>query len=130
VSGPRHRLLVADDNADSVTTLSLMLEAMGHEVRTAHDGVQTVEMAESFRPDAILMDIGMPGLNGFDACARIRARPWASDVFIVALTGWGQDEDKNRSRAAGFDRHLVKPVEPATLEHMIRALPPRNTPRD
>jgi PAS domain S-box-containing protein len=128
--GPRHRILVADDNADSVATLSLMLEAMGHEVRVAHDGVETVAMAESFRPDAILMDIGMPGLNGFDACARIRERPWARDVFITALTGWGQDEDKVRSRAAGFDRHLVKPVEPAMLERMILALPPRQTPRD
>ena len=128
--GPRHRILVADDNADSVATLSLMLEALGHDVRVAHDGVQTVETAESFRPDAILMDIGMPGLNGFDACARIRARPWARDVFIVALTGWGQDEDKLRSKAAGFDRHLVKPVEPAMLERMILALPARQIPRD
>ena len=128
--GPRHRILVADDNHDSVTTLSLMLEVMGHEVQVAHDGLQTVELAESFRPDAILMDIGMPGLNGFDACQRIRTRPWARDVFIVALTGWGQDEDKVRSRDAGFDRHLVKPVEPAMLEKMIFALPARVTPRD
>ena len=128
--GPRHRILVADDNVDSATTLCLMLEAMGNEVRVAHDGQQTVDLAEAFRPDAILMDIGMPKLNGFDACERIRARPWAADVFIVALTGWGQDEDKSRSRAAGFDRHLVKPVEPTMLERMIAALPPRDTPRD
>jgi CheY-like chemotaxis protein len=103
---------------------------MGHEVCVAHDGVKTVEMAEAFRPDAILMDIGMPGMNGFDACARIRERAWARDVFVVALTGWGQDEDKQRSRAAGFDRHLVKPVEPAMLEKLIVALPARDTPRD
>jgi CheY-like chemotaxis protein len=74
--------------------------------------------------------IAMRGLTGFDAWARIRPRPWARDVFVVALTGWGQDEDKERSKAAGFDRHLVKPVEPTMLERMILALPPRVTPRD
>ena len=85
--------------------------------------------AESFRPDAIFLDIGMPRLNGYDACAKIRQRPWGADPFIVALTGWGQDEDKNRSRSAGFDRHLVKPVEPATIETLIQGLPPSRHPQ-
>ncbi|HET7731554.1 MAG TPA: GAF domain-containing protein [Usitatibacter sp.] len=122
--GPRHRVLVADDNADSASTLSLMLEVLGNEVRVARDGQEAVELAAEFRPDAILLDIGMPRLNGYDACERIRKQPGGAEAFIVALTGWGQDEDKIRSRAAGFDRHLVKPVEPAMLEKMIRALPP------
>jgi CheY-like chemotaxis protein/anti-sigma regulatory factor (Ser/Thr protein kinase) len=122
--GPRHRILIADDNPDSAATLSIMLEVLGNEVRIAHDGHQAVEMAERFRPDAILLDIGMPRMNGYDACEKIRLQPWGAGAFIVALTGWGQDEDKNRSRAAGFDRHLVKPVEPATIEKLIQGLPP------
>jgi PAS domain S-box-containing protein len=121
--GPRRRILVADDNRDSATTLSIMLEVLGNEVRVAHDGEEAVKLAEEFRPDAILLDIGMPRMNGYDACENIRRQPWATDAFIVALTGWGQEEDKNRSRAAGFDRHLVKPVEPVMLEKLIHALP-------
>jgi CheY-like chemotaxis protein len=123
-AGPRHRILVADDNPDSASTLSLMLEVMGNEVRTARDGEEAVEVARAFRPDAILLDIGMPRLNGYDACARIRAQPGNAGACIVALTGWGQNEDKDRAQAAGFDRFLVKPVEPLVLESMIRGLPP------
>jgi PAS domain S-box-containing protein len=122
----RQRILVADDNQDSAITLSLMLEAFGNDVFVAHDGEQAVELAERHRPQAILLDIGMPRLNGYDACARIRESEWGRDAFIVALTGWGQEEDKARSRAAGFDRHMVKPVEPATLEELIRSLPTAN----
>ena len=125
--GPRHRILVADDNADSAMTLSLMLEVMGNEVLVANDGQEAVELAASFQPDTILMDIGMPRMNGYDACEAIRAHPWAAGIYMVALTGWGQDEDKIRSREAGFDRHLVKPVEPLTLERLIQGLPVRNT---
>src|SRR5262249_35991133 len=110
----------ADDNADSAETLRIMLEVMGNEVRVACDGEEAVEAARDFTPDAILMDIGMPRLNGYDACARIRAA--GSGAFIVALTGWAQDEDKVRSKEAGFDRHLAKPVEPRTLESLIRAI--------
>ncbi|MGE5096195.1 MAG: ATP-binding protein, partial [Betaproteobacteria bacterium] len=120
--GPSRRILVADDNADSAETLQIMLEVMGNEVRVARDGEEAVKLAEDFHPDAILLDIGMPKLNGYDACSRIRARPGGRDPFIVALTGWSQEEDKLRSREAGFDRHLVKPVEPKTLEGLIRSL--------
>jgi PAS domain S-box-containing protein len=123
--GPRRRILVADDNPDSATTLSLMLEVMGHEVRIARDGQEAVVLAATFQPEAILLDIGMPKMNGYDACRRIRGEPWAQRALIVALTGWGQDGDKNRSKDAGFDRHLVKPVEPMMLEKLIRALPVR-----
>jgi len=119
----RHRILVADDNADSASTLSLMLEVLGNEVFVAHDGVEALDLARRHRPQAILLDIGMPRMNGYDACARIREQPWGREPLIVALTGWGQEEDKNRSKAAGFDRHLVKPVEPAMLEKILEALP-------
>jgi CheY-like chemotaxis protein len=95
---------------------------MGNEVSVARDGDEAVAMAETLHPDAILLDIGMPKLNGYEACERIRTHAWAAQTFIVALTGWGQEEDKARSRDAGFDRHLVKPVEPATLEKMIGEL--------
>jgi signal transduction histidine kinase len=122
-----HRILVADDNVDSAATLSLMLEVMGNEVRVAHDGHEAVELAVSFRPDSILMDIGMPEMNGYDACARIRVLPWAKEIFIVALTGWGQDEDLIRAALAGFDRHLVKPVEPRMLERLLQSLPSKDS---
>ena len=116
------RILIADDNADSLETLQIMLEVMGNEVRVARDGEEAVKVAEDFRPDVILLDIGMPNLNGYDACARIRAGGAGARSLIVALTGWSQEEDKQRAKAAGFDRHLVKPVEPKTLESLIASL--------
>jgi CheY-like chemotaxis protein len=121
--GPRRRILIADDNPDSASTLSIMLEVLGNEVRVTHDGEAAVAAAEEFEPDMILLDIGMPKLNGYGACERIRQAPWGARPLIVALTGWGQDADKHRSKEAGFDRHLVKPVEPAMLEKLIRSLP-------
>ena len=120
-----HKILIADDNTDSATTLSIMLEMLGNEVRVACDGEQAVEMAKEFQPDAVLMDIGMPRMNGYDACARLRGMPETNRAFMVALTGWGQQEDKDRSRAAGFDHHLVKPVEPAMLASLIAGMPSR-----
>ncbi|HJT75579.1 MAG TPA: PAS domain S-box protein, partial [Gemmataceae bacterium] len=115
----RRRVLVADDNKDAAETLGMILRASGHEVRTAHDGLSAVEAAASFRPDVVLLDIGMPKLNGYDACRRIREQPGAKDMVLVALTGWGQDEDRRRSREAGFDHHLVKPVEPGALDDLL-----------
>ncbi len=120
------RILIADDNADSATTLSIMLEMLGNEVRVAHDGEDAVNAALEFRPDAILLDIGMPKMNGYDACARLRSKPETASAYMVALTGWGQEEDRNRARAAGFDHHMVKPVEPAMLEKLISELPARH----
>ena len=119
------KILIADDNTDSATTLSIMLEMLGNEVRVACDGEQAVALAREFRPDAVLMDIGMPKMNGYDACARLRGMNETKRAFMVALTGWGQQEDKDRSRAAGFDHHLVKPVEPAMLESLIAGMPSR-----
>ena len=120
---PRRRVLVADDNHDSATTLAMILEMLGNEVRVAHDGEEALAMAASFHPDAILLDIGMPKLDGYAACERIRLLPGTGSTFIVALTGWGQDDDKARALAAGFDRHLVKPVEPAKLQELLEAVP-------
>jgi len=105
--------------------LSILLEAMGNEVRAVHDGSEAIEAAAEFQPDAILLDIGMPRLNGYDACRVIRAQPSCANAFIVALTGWGLQEDRRRAESVGFDCHLVKPVEPAALEQLIRELPAR-----
>ncbi|MBC7843391.1 MAG: PAS domain-containing protein [Gemmatimonadaceae bacterium] len=115
----RYRVLVADDNSDAATSLASLLTFLGHEVRTANDGLEAVDVTAAFRPDVILLDIGMPKLNGYDACRRIREQPWGETAFVVAATGWGQDEDKRRSDDAGFDTHLVKPVQPAVLERLL-----------
>jgi len=117
--GPSRRVLVVDDNRDAAASTAEMLELLGHEVRTAHDGFEAVEAAEAFRPDVILMDVGMPRLNGYDATRRIRERPWGKGVTVVALTGWGQEGDRVQSRAAGCDGHLVKPVH---LNDLVRYL--------
>jgi len=123
-AGPpgRHRTLVVDDNVDAASSLATLLRLAGHEVRTAHDGLEGVKAAAAFRPDVILLDIGMPRLNGYDACRRIREQPWGKGMVIVALTGWGQEEDKRRSSEAGFNQHMVKPVDPATLEKLLVGL--------
>lgn len=113
------RVLVVDDNADSAESLSLLLELMGHVVRTAHDGEEALAQADAFRPELVLMDIGMPRMDGYEAARRLRQAPWAGEVVLVALTGWGQEEDKRRSEAAGFDRHLIKPVDPSTLGELL-----------
>jgi PAS domain S-box-containing protein len=119
---PRHRILVVDDSVDAASSLAMMLRLMGNEVRIAHDGLEGIAVAAAYGPDVILLDIGMPRLNGFDACRRIREQPWGQGMFIVALTGWGQEEDKRRSQEAGFDDHLVKPVEPAALEELLESV--------
>ena len=97
----------------------MLLRLMGNEVRTAHDGLEAVEVAETFRPDVVLLDIGLPELNGYEVARRIREQPWGRDVVLVALTGWGQEEDRRRSQEAGFDHHLVKPVDLAALEKLL-----------
>jgi PAS domain S-box-containing protein len=115
----RRRVLVVDDNRDAAASLAMMLSLMGHDIRTAQDGLEAVELAEAFVPDVLLLDIGLPKLNGYDACRRIREQPWGKNIFIVAVTGWGQEEDRRRSQEAGFDQHLVKPVDQAPLERLL-----------
>ncbi len=113
------RVLVADDNADSADSLSNILRLMGHETRVARDGQQAYDAAAEFRPDIALLDIGMPLLNGYDVARRVREQPWGGAIRLVAVTGWGQDADRLLSEAAGFDLHLVKPVDPAALEALV-----------
>jgi len=116
------RILVADDNSDAVESMGMMLSLMGNEVRTVRDGVQAVEEAAAFRPDVVLLDIGMPRLNGYDAARRIRGEPWGKDMILVALTGWGQEEDKRLAQEAGFDQHFTKPVSPAVVADLMDRL--------
>lgn len=124
-SRSQRRILVVDDNRDGASSLAEMLRLLGNEVRTAHDGIEAVEQAERFRPEVILMDVGMPRLNGLDATRLIREQPWGKAVIVVALTGWGQEGDRKRSREAGCDGHLVKPVGLAELERFLAEARPR-----
>ena len=125
---PGCRVLVADDNVDAADSLAMMLELGGHEVRIAHDGQQALALAESFRPQVALLDIGMPLASGHEVAAAIRAAPWGSAMVLIALTGWGLDEDRRQALDAGFDQHMTKPVDIDTLEAAIAAAcrrPPR-----
>jgi PAS domain S-box-containing protein len=125
-AGSKSRILVVDDNRDSATSMAMMLRLLGNEVRTAHDGIAAVEIAERFRPQVILMDIGMPKLNGYEATQRIREQPWGRDMAIIALTGWGQEVDRARSMEAGCNSHLVKPVDLSDLEKLLIELQSSN----
>ncbi len=116
------RILIADDNRDAAESMSMVLRLMGNEVRTVHDGVQAIEEASAFRPDVLLLDIGMPRMNGYDVARRVREQRWGSDMILVALTGWGQEDDKRRAIEAGFDQHFTKPVNPAVLEKLVKGL--------
>ncbi|UXH80752.1 PAS domain-containing protein [Roseateles amylovorans] len=113
------RVLIADDNIDAADSLAMLFELMGSEAKVVHNGMDAVHQAEQFQPDLVFLDIGMPGLNGYEACARIKATPWGRDMVLVALTGWGQDKDRLRAREAGFDGHLVKPVNPEAIKALI-----------
>jgi CheY-like chemotaxis protein len=113
------RILVTDDNRDAANSLALLLRVSGHEVATAYNGIEAIEKADSYRPDVILLDIGLPGMNGYDVCRSIRQKSWGKDIRIVALTGWGQDQDRKNTHEAGFDHHLVKPVTANALSDVL-----------
>ncbi len=113
------RVLLVDDNRDVAISISRFVRQLGHEVRIAFDGAEAVQIADDFRPDLVLMDIGMPKLNGYDVARTLRAKPWGMQVTLVAMTGWGREHDKRRSFESGFDHHMVKPVEPLALEAVI-----------
>ena len=117
----KRRVLIVDDNADSAQSLAMLLELSGHETHTAGDGLEGLTLAEQARPDVVLLDIGLPRLNGYEVCRRIREQTWGRDIVIAALTGWGQEEDRQRSREAGFTAHLVKPVELSALMKLLAA---------
>lgn len=116
------RILVVDDNVDAATTLSRLLRLSGHETYTVHDGVQALEAAVAFKPHVVLLDIGLPKLNGYEVARKIRGEPWGRSLVLIALTGWGQDEDRRKSSAAGFNAHIVKPVDYAALTKLLAEL--------
>jgi CheY-like chemotaxis protein len=116
----RRRILVVDDNIDAAKSLTRVLTLIfGQEVDVAHDGPSALRAAESFRPEIVFLDIGLPGMTGLDVAARIRERPWSELHLLVAVTGWGQQKDREKSRAAGFDLHLVKPVKPEIIRDLL-----------
>jgi PAS domain S-box-containing protein len=120
VNAPRCRILVVDDNVDAADSLGALLRVLGHDTETAYDGLSAIAAAAANVPDVILLDIGMPGLNGYETGMRIREQHWGKSVRLIALTGWGQEQDRHRSFAAGFDGHLVKPTDPTTLTNILR----------
>jgi PAS domain S-box-containing protein len=127
VAGPspqvRRRILIVDDNEDGAESLAMLLEVGEHEIHIVHDGPEAIEAAERLRPDVMLLDIGLPRMDGYEVCRRIRQEAWGRELTVVALTGWGQEEDRQRSRDAGFDAHLVKPVDYDQLEKLVASLP-------
>ncbi|HYH69450.1 MAG TPA: ATP-binding protein [Urbifossiella sp.] len=122
--GPTRRILVVDDNQDAADSLATLLKLLGHEVRVAYGGEEGVAAAAEFRPGFVLMDVGMPRLNGYQAARRIRAEPWGGEPVLVALTGWGTDDDRRMTRDAGFDHHLIKPADLTALTRLIAEVPP------
>jgi PAS domain S-box-containing protein len=117
-----HRILIVDDNQDSAESLAMLLQITGNTTYLAHDGVEALEVVEKQRPEVVLLDIGLPKLNGHEVCRRVRAKPWGKDIIIIALTGWGQDEDRRKSEEAGFNGHLVKPVDYDKLLELLNQL--------
>ena len=116
------KILVVDDNRDAAESCAMLLELSGHRVQTAYGGRQALEIAATFRPDALLLDIGLPDLSGYELAQQIRTASWGHGAVLVAVTGWGQDEDRRRAFEAGFDHHLTKPIEAEKLESLLCSL--------
>jgi CheY-like chemotaxis protein len=116
------KILVVDDSLDGARSLSMLLEILGHEVRTVHDGLSALAEAQKSVPEIVLMDIGLPGIDGFEVARRMRQDHGMRDTTLVAITGYGHDEDRRRSREAGFDAHLVKPIDPKDLNRLLASL--------
>ena len=116
------KILVVDDNRDAADSCATLLELCGHHVQTAYTGRNALELAETFRPHALLLDIGLPDFDGYQLAKRIRSAPWGGPIVLIALTGWGQEEDRRRAFEAGFDYHLTKPIAPETVESLLRSL--------
>jgi CheY-like chemotaxis protein len=117
---------VVDDNNDALESLGMLVRLLGHEVAMGRDGLEAVEAVKRFRPEVVLMDLGMPNLNGYDAAKQIRELPNGGPLLLVATTGWGHAEDRERTRAAGFDHHLVKPIDPEAIRQLLDGLPPQD----
>jgi CheY-like chemotaxis protein len=116
------RILIADDNLDAAESLRLWLQLAGHQVSIATNGAEALSVAKTFLPEVALLDLGMPDLSGFDVARSIRRAPWGGGIVLIALTGWGQEEDRRRTTEAGFDHHLTKPIPPEAIEELIRSL--------
>jgi len=119
------RILVVDDNRDAAESLAMLLQFEGHEVKVAYDGGEALEIAASGWAQVLLLDIGMPRMNGYQLAERVRSEPWGRDLVLIAATGWGQEEDRRRSLESGFDAHLVKPVDPEGLMQLVSGLASR-----
>ena len=119
--GGRRRVLLADDHKDGADSLAELLRLKGHDVFVAYDGQQAVELAATLHPEVVLLDLAMPKLTGYEAAAEIRRQPWSDGVLIIAITGWGFADNRRQAREAGFDHHMVKPVELATLQALLAA---------
>ena len=120
---PKRRVLIVDDNQDAATTLALILKLTGNESHTRFDGQAGVEAAESLRPQVVILDISMPGMDGYQACRYIREQPWGKAMLLIALSGYGQADDIQRSIETGFDKHLVKPVDLPALKELLASVP-------
>jgi two-component system OmpR family response regulator len=118
-SGQPRRILLVDDSVDAAEAMSMLLETLGHEVRTMHDGPSALAMVDDFAPDVVILDIGLPGMNGYELAREMRARPNTKTALMIALTGYGGESDRQKAREAGFDHHLVKPVSFAAIETVI-----------
>jgi CheY-like chemotaxis protein len=114
------RVLVADDNRDNAMSWAILIEGMGHQVAVAYDGLSAVQSASLMQPQVLLLDIGMPHLDGYEVARRIRATDWGQDAYLVAVTGWGQAKDRAMAKEAGFDEHYTKPLDPDHLETLLR----------
>ncbi|MCO5100218.1 MAG: response regulator [Burkholderiaceae bacterium] len=126
----QRRALVVDDNRDNAESLALLLRMQGDDVRTAHDGIAALEIGERFRPQIVLLDIGMPKMNGYETCREMRERAWGRDAIVIAQTGWGEPEDHARAMQAGFDAQLVKPIEFTALTELLATIDGRLRERD
>jgi CheY-like chemotaxis protein/two-component sensor histidine kinase len=122
MSPPALRILVVDDNRDAADSLAMLLRTAGNDIRTAYDGLEAVQVASEFRPDVVLLDIGLPKIDGHEVAQRIRKEPWGRQMCLIAVTGWSDETDRARSRAAGFDHHLVKPLDTGHLAHLLSSV--------
>ena len=117
-------MLLVDDNRDAAVLLHVLLTAWGHTARVAHDGEQALDMARAFKPEVVLLDVGLPTMHGFEVAQRLRKLPSCQDCLLIAVTGWGQEADRAQGKAAGINHHLVKPVEPETLRALLASYTP------
>jgi CheY-like chemotaxis protein len=120
----RRRVLVVDDNRDAADTLGILLEYLGADAHVVHSGEMALQCLSSFKPSAILLDLGMPGMDGIEVARRLRQEPEGREVVLIALTGWGQEDDRRRTKEAGFNHHLVKPIDLSVLQELLASVPP------